>query len=113
MDADFAHLIASGFVYVAVESHADLQGFIVFFREGDHVFLENVAVQPDATGTGIGRRLIAFCEQEAKRAGASSVKLYTNEKMTENLRFYPYLGYQEVERKTQSGFNRVFFEKTL
>ncbi len=111
MIADFASLVASGSVHVAVEGKADVLGFIVFFHDGDHVFLENVAVRPDATGQGIGKRLIAFCEAEARRSNAKSVKLYTNEKMTENLSIYPHLGYRETERRREDGFNRVFFER--
>ena len=37
----------------------------------------------------------------------------TNEKMTENLTLYPRLGYCEVARRTEDGFNRVYFQKTL
>jgi len=113
MVADFASMIASGVVHVAVERDAEVLGFIVFYHEGEHVLLENVAVRPDAEGQGIGKRLIAFCEAEAKRSNATSIKLYTNEKMTENLSIYPHLGYRETERKTEDGFNRVFFEKPI
>ena len=31
--------------------------------------------------------------------------------MTENLKLYPRLGYREVDRKTDEGFERVFFAK--
>lgn len=113
MVADFFALIASEFVYVAVNEQANVVGFIIFFQEGDSVLLENVAVRSDVVGQGIGKRLIAFCEAEAKRFGAVSILLYTNEKMTGNLSLYPHLGYQETERKTENGFNRVYFEKTI
>ena len=113
MVADFRSLIASGFAYVAVGQEAGILGFVVFYQEDDHVHLENVAVRPDATGQGIGKRLVQFCEAEAKRSGAKSVKLYTNEKMTGNLSIYPHLGYRETERRRQDGFNRVFFEKRV
>jgi len=113
MAADFASLIASGFVHVAVGAQAEVVGYVVFFHRDDHVFLENVAVRSNATGRGIGKGLIMFCEREARLSGAGSVKLYTNEKMTENLLIYPHLGYREIERKTEDGFHRVFFEKPL
>ena len=113
MVADFRSLIASGHTYVAVDAGADVVGFIIFYQEGDHILLENVAVRSDAAGRGIGKRLIKFCEAEAKLSKATSVKLYTNEKMTENLSIYPHLGYQEIERRREDGFNRVFFEKPI
>ncbi len=45
--------------------------------------------------------------------GFSAVELYTNEKMTKNLQPYPYLGYREIGRWEEDGFNRVFFKKEL
>lgn len=113
MVADYAAQIAAGELYVATDEHNVLQGFIVFFPHEEHMLLENVAVQPWASGRGIGKALIKFCEDEARRLGLSAVHLYTNEKMTENLAIYPRLGYVEVDRRIEDGFNRVFFEKHL
>lgn len=113
MVADFAAQIAQGRVHVAVDEHDDLQGFIVFIPQDDHVLLENVAVRPEAAGRGIGRSLIAFCEDQARLLRLAAVRLYTNEKMTGNLSLYPRLGYVEVDRRTEDGFDRVFFEKLL
>ncbi|MDB5551488.1 MAG: acetyltransferase [Rhizobium sp.] len=111
MIADFAAQIASDQVYVAVDGNDELQGFIVFFPDDGHMFLENVAVRPEVAGRGVGKSLIQFCEAEAERLGLGGVHLYTNEKMAENLSIYPRLGYQEVGRRSEHGFNRVFFEK--
>lgn len=35
----------------------------------DHLLLDNIAVRPDRQGTGLGRVLIAFAEQDATRRG--------------------------------------------
>jgi len=113
MVADFAAQIERGDVYVASSDQGNFQGFIVFYEEGDHLFLENVAVFPSAAGQGVGKTLINFCEQSARDRSLNSVHLYTNEKMTENLSIYPRLGYAEVDRRTEDGFNRVYFEKSL
>ena len=113
MIADFRSQIESGDVYVATGLDDNIQGFIVFFPQGDRMFLENVAVLPAMAGQGIGKALIQFCEDVAQQLGFGSVRLYTNEKMIENLSIYPRLGYIEVDRHTEDGFNRVFFEKML
>ena len=113
MVADFQAQIAAGDVYVAADAGGKFQGFIVFYPQGKHILLENVAVLPSAAGRGIGKSLIRFCEDEAKRRDFDAVHLYTNEKMTENLSIYPRLGYIEVARRTEDGFNRVFFEKSF
>lgn len=113
MVADFDAQIASGDLYVAIDGDVDFQGFIVFCPEGRHMLLENVAVLPRAAGRGIGKTLITFCEDEARRRGFEAVQLYTSEKMTENLSIYPRLGYAEVARRTENDFHRVCFEKRL
>ena len=113
MVADFAGQIADGVVHVAEGADGTVLGFIVFFPRGEHMFLENVAVADAAAGQGIGRALIGFCEAEARRLGLASVQLYTNKKMVANLSIYPHLGYAETDRRTEDGFNRVYFEKRV
>lgn len=113
MVADFASQIADGDVYVATDDESGFQGFIVFYPEEGHVLLENVAVLPSAAGRGVGKALIRFCEDAARRDRIDIVRLYTNVKMVENLSIYPKLGYVEFDRRTEDGFNRVYFEKRL
>jgi ribosomal protein S18 acetylase RimI-like enzyme len=113
MLADYASQIAADKVHVAVDETGELAGFIVFFPVAGRMFLENVAVQPAASGRGIGKSLIRFCEDDARRLGLGAVHLYTHEKMTDNLSLYPRLGYVEVDRRTEDGFNRVYFVKDL
>jgi len=112
MIADFENQIRARDVWVA-ETEGEVLGFIVFFQKHDTMFLENVAVHPTHAGCGIGRQLIAFCEDQAANAGLKTVTLYTNEKMTENLKIYPRLGYLETGRRDEDGFHRVYFEKRL
>jgi GNAT superfamily N-acetyltransferase len=113
MVADFKTQIAAGSVHVATDDDGIFQGFIVFYPRDRNILLENVAVLPSAAGKGIGKALIGFCEDQARRGGFRAMQLYTNEKMSENLSIYPRLGYTEVARRTEEGFNRVFFEKAL
>lgn len=111
MLADYGAQIAGGLVHVGVDGQGALAGFIVYYPEGRHMLLENVAVAPIAAGRGVGKALIAHCEQAARQAGLDGVMLYTNAKMVENLSIYPRLGYQEVDRRTEDGFDRVYFLK--
>ena len=111
MLADFAAQIAAGQVHVCVDEHDDLQGFIVFFVVGQHMFLENVAVSTEGQGKGIGKALVQFCEKQTQQLRLHSVLLYTNAKMTANLAIYPRLGYVEIDRRLEEGFDRVYFEK--
>lgn len=112
MVADFAALIDRNSLYV-LEASEELCGYIVCFGNNNHFHIENVAVSPEFHGLGYGRQLMNFAETEAKVLGFFAVELYTNEKMWENLKLYPKLGYEEFQRKSQDGFARVFFRKYL
>lgn len=112
MHADFASLIAKGCIDVAI-SGSLLVGYVVFYPEDSHFSLENVAVLPECSGRGFGKCLIEHVERIAKDTGHEAVVLYTNEAMTENLSMYPKMGYVEVARKREAGFNRVYFKKQV
>ena len=112
MEADFAAQIAEGKVWVA--TMGDVAGYVVVYpTEGTAWMLENIAVDPSHHGKGLGGALIAHAENTAQAAGAEAIELYTNAKMTANLSLYPALGYLEMSRGKQDGFERVFFRKTL
>lgn len=75
--------------------------------------IENIAVDPARQKSGIGRKLMAFAEDEARRQGCTRVTLYTNEKMVENIVLYMRLGYAETERRDVGDFRRVFMAKNI
>jgi ribosomal protein S18 acetylase RimI-like enzyme len=79
----------------------------------DHLLLDNIAVRPDQQGQGLGRRLIAFAEDEARRLAFAELRLYTHEKMVENIALYTRLGFAETGRGHQAGYDRVFMTKRL
>jgi GNAT superfamily N-acetyltransferase len=112
MAADYDALVAEGAVWVAVTDEG-LVGVLVLRPQVDSLLLENVAVAPPAQGRGLGGALVAFAEERARELGLGAVTLYTNARMTENLALYPALGYREVGRRRQDGFDRVFFEKAV
>lgn len=112
MHADFTSQIAMGCVAVAI-SHSRLMGYVVSYPEDSLFKLESVAVMPDYSGRGIGKLLIEYAEKSAKQIGYETMELYTNEAMSENIAMYPKIGYVEVGRRRESGFNRVFFRKQL
>lgn len=111
MLADYAALITSGSVYVIDPD--GIRGLIVLEPREDHLFIENVAVRPDTQGQGHGRRLMEFAEDQARRHGLSEIRLYTHAKMVENLGYYDRLGYEITERRTEDGYQRVFFRKRI
>jgi ribosomal protein S18 acetylase RimI-like enzyme len=112
MAADYAAVIRGGLAWVAIEDGM-VAGFVVLIAQPDHLLLENVAVLPSAQGRGIGARLLALAEDQARRHDLGEIRLYTNQAMTENLAYYTRHGYTETHRARQNGFQRVFFRKRL
>ena len=111
--ADFEALVAAAGQVTVLEAAGRVLGLIVMFPEADHLFVDNVAVWPSEQGRGYGRRLLRYAESEANRRGFDEIQLYTEERMSENLSLYPAIGYEEIERREESGYRRVYFRKKL
>ena len=117
MCADFASLIARGVVDVA-RFDGTFAGYVVLYTENVNntdksLFVENIAVRPVMCGNGIGSQLMMHAESVARENQLCKIRLYTNEKMLGNLRWYPRLGFVETARVEEDGFSRVYFEKNL
>jgi GNAT superfamily N-acetyltransferase len=112
MTADYARAVRSGQAWVAAD-RGEIVGLAILIARPGHLLLENVAVLPAAQGRGVGSRLLALAEDQARSLNLSEIRLYTNEAMTENLAYYPQHGYMETHRAEHGGFRRVFFRKRL
>jgi len=98
MLADYQALLAQGVVYVLANEEG-VRGVLVMMPQGRSMFVENIAVEPRFQGLGLGRTLMAYVEQQARKEQLDEIRLYTNEAMTENLRFYHQLGFEDVSAK--------------
>jgi len=107
---DYTRPARAGLVWVIGEP---VMGLISLTPEPGSLLIENIAVHPSAQGTGLGRRLLEFAEQEAARRRLAQLSLYTNEVMTESQAVYARLGYREVRRATEHGYRRIFMVKEL
>lgn len=112
MIVDYGALITgTDQVSVLVDESDTAVGVLVAVPRADHLFIDNIAVA--VPGRGYGRLLLDHAERQARRAGLAQLRLYTNAAMTENLTLYPHLGFVEVDRRTEDGFDRVYFRKDL
>lgn len=109
---DYAKRIAAGQTHV-VECEGAITGVLVLEPAEDHLLLDNVAIDPEQHGKGLGRLLMTFAEEEALRQGYDSMVLYTHVLMVENLALYQRLGYVETGRHRVSGYDRVYMRKAL
>ncbi|MFY0477484.1 GNAT family N-acetyltransferase [Achromobacter marplatensis] len=112
MRDDYAARVAQGVVHVLEEDDA-IRAVLVLIPEADCLLLDNIAVSPSAQGNGHGRVLLHYAETFARQMGYSVIRLYTQEKMTENIAIYLRYGYVETHRAQESGLHRVFMKKRL
>ncbi len=105
---DYAVRIAAHQIFVTGDP---INGLIVLIDGPDHLLLDNIAVDPDAQGSGLGRILLDFADAEARRRGFTELRLYTHQTMVENIALYTKRGWQETGRRVSSGLARVFFSK--
>ncbi|MFE1296016.1 GNAT family N-acetyltransferase [Streptomyces sp. NPDC058731] len=110
MEADHAAEVAAEKVFVTGDP---VLGLVVVEAFADHLFLDSIAVHPDAHGTGVGRRLLHFVDAHARALGLPEIRLYTNAMMWENQRIYPRYGYEVVERRVDGPYDRVHYRKRL
>ena len=109
---DYAARVSEGAVWV-LEERAVMAAIIVLLPTPNYLLLDNIAVSPTRQGSGLGRQLLAFAEDEALRRGYCEIRLYTHQTMVENQRLYASIGYEETGRGSEAGYNRVFMRKQL
>lgn len=113
MTADFAAHLDRDLVWViAAPKDAKIAGYAVICTKLDGAWLESIAVDPAFAGQGIGARLISAIEDDL-RAKTDRYSLYTNALMTNNIAWYQRLGFRQTEMRSEDGFDRVYFEKSL
>ena len=80
---DYARVIADHRVFI-LDGPAGLAGILVLIDQDGGLLLDNVAVHPDHPVRGLGRRLVAFAEDAARRRGYGALDLYPPESMPEH-----------------------------
>ncbi|MBS0561900.1 MAG: GNAT family N-acetyltransferase [Proteobacteria bacterium] len=112
MDDDYPAHVAAREVFV-LPRDGRIAAVAVLIDAPDHLMLDNVAVDPDLAGTGLGRVMMDFSEAEARRRGYRDLRLFTNALMTRNIALYERLGFAETHRRQEGAFFRVFMSKPV
>ena len=108
---DYGRRVAAHQAWVVADT--GVQAVLVMEDAADYLLVENVAVQPERQSQGLGGRLLAFAEEQARSRGYAELRLYTNELMAENRAMYTHLGYREVGRESINGRRAVWFAKRV
>lgn len=112
MQTDYAVAVREHEIWV-LEAPGEVIGVLELAPRDDHLWIENVAVAPDRQGLGLGRRLLAHAEAEARRRSLPELRLLTNELYARNLAMYAQYGYRETHREPYLGTDLVYFSKPL
>ena len=112
MTVDYAEAVALHEVWVLDEGDR-LSGVLELIAKPDVMWIENVAVAPDRQGRGLGRRLLAHAEAQARERGLTAMGLLTNRRYVENIAMYQRHGYRETARAPRGGADVVTFRKVL
>ncbi|KAK1995235.1 acetyltransferase [Colletotrichum falcatum] len=116
MKADYSQLIHSQLVYVlSSDATGEAVGAVLLRHDpaARALHVNNLVVAPAAQGRGLGRALMACAEDVARACRCASLQLYTNVNMFENLILYPKMGFLETGRRTEDGYERVYFRRDI
>ena len=92
-----------------LEAGREIVGGIVLVPHVAFLMLENIAVRPEAAGSGLGKLLIARAEQDCLDLGLNEIRLSTHVDMPENVAIYSRLGWVETGRSD----NKVHMSKSI
>ena len=81
MVADYEAAVAANHA-VVIEAAGNILGYMIAWPEADAYFIENIGVDPECQGGGLGRRLIDHAVSQADRLGLPALRLYTNALMS-------------------------------
>src|SRR4051812_23593222 len=83
----------AGTYYVVDDDAGALGACLYLARRGDRMYLGMLAVSPPRQGTGLGKQLMAFAENQAAAAGCEAVDIRVVNLRTELPPFYRALGF--------------------
>jgi len=82
--------------FTLAESDLELVGCVYFELRGERAYFGLLSIDPARQRTGLGKRLIAAVEEQARAAGCRFMDLQTVNLRTELPPFYRRLGYRET-----------------
>ncbi|MDF1749895.1 MAG: GNAT family N-acetyltransferase [Alphaproteobacteria bacterium] len=112
MRADYDRAIADHHIELLTLKE-DLVGVIEMMILPDHLWIENIAVHPNAQGKGFGKQLLARAQELAHAHNVTEIRLLTNGAFTDNIQLYENQGYKITAREPFMGGITVYMSKAL
>ena len=96
-----------------IEEAGQLIALIETEARPDHLWIENLAVLPEAQGRGFGRQLLTHADMLALDAGFTELRLLTNGRMATNRALYRSHGYVETAEEPFMESSVIYLSKRL
>jgi ribosomal protein S18 acetylase RimI-like enzyme len=112
MTADYQQILAEHPVWIMWVGEQPA-GVLVLMHEPEAMLIYSVAIAPEYQKRGLGRRMLAWAEAEARTAGYDTIRLFTNALMEANIALYTRLGYVETRREPFHQLTIVHMRKPL
>lgn len=90
-----------------------LAALIEIIVHPDHLFIENLAVDPGHQGRGLGKFLLAHVEARAQVLAVPELRLLTAQKMAGNAAFYQSVGFQIDRTEPFKGGFTIYMSKKV
>lgn len=114
ISADAEELTEPAGLLLVARLHGDPVGCgALKLRGTEPAQIKRMWVAPAARGLGIGRRILAELERQARRHHVTVLRLETNENLSEAISLYRSDGYREVEAFNEEPYAHHWFEKRL
>ncbi|KAJ5682178.1 hypothetical protein N7462_005343 [Penicillium macrosclerotiorum] len=114
MTEDYQEVIQSREVFVLREKIKTVGSIVLMYdADSSSAKIDNLVVDPMSQGRGYARVLMEYAEEIANSENLSALTLYTNVKMYENLEIYRRMGFEEIGRREEDGYDRIYFRKNL
>ncbi len=115
--ADFLLKEHASTTYILNDGNATSVGYVSLVDADTNTMeILTIGVDPEFQGLGLGKKMMDFAEDAAKRKGLQKIKLVTNVKNKKAIKFYTAIGYsvaEEAENYYGDGETRYVFEKAV
>ena len=112
MRADYDKAVAEHPFDLAIAQDR-IVGMLETMLAGDHLWIENVCVAPEAQGGGLGRLLLGRAEAKAREAGRHELRLLTNGAFEANVSLYRRQGYTIDREEPFMNGTTVYMSKRI
>ena len=112
LQVDYREIVARMEVWL-FERDRSLQGVLALEAEPDALLIWSVATAPDAQGVGLGNLMLDFAQARAREVNRTTIRLYTGEKLPDNIGWYQRHGFAIDRVETIIDRTIVYMSKRL